>query len=75
MSWRRSCPGSMRCCSGCPRACSRAELYFTPAGLDLGGAEALSVEPAWPEDHIMVRGPYAPEHTGLPFILPALAHC
>jgi hypothetical protein len=23
----------------------------------------------------MVRGPYAPERSGLPFILPALAHC
>jgi predicted N-acetyltransferase YhbS len=58
-----------------PPSVQRAELYFTPDGLDLNGAEALSVEPAWPENHIMVRGPYAPERTGLPFILPELAHC
>jgi predicted N-acetyltransferase YhbS len=56
-----------------PAGVQRAELYFTPDALD--GAEVLSVEPAWPEDHVMVRGPYAPERSGLPFILPALAHC
>ncbi len=56
-----------------PAGVQRAELYFTPDALD--AAEVLSVEPAWPEDHVMVRGPYAPERTALPFILPALAHC
>jgi predicted N-acetyltransferase YhbS len=58
-----------------PASAQRAELYFTPDGLDPGDAGVLAVEPAWPEDNVMVRGPYAPERTGLPFILPALAHC
>lgn len=57
-----------------PAGVQRAELYFTPDALDLGGAE-LSAQPAWPGEHVMVRGPYPPERTGLPFILPALAHC
>lgn len=57
-----------------PAGVQRAELYFTPDALDLGRAE-LSAQPAWPGDHVMVSGPYPPERTGLPFILPALAHC
>lgn len=51
---------------------TRARLYFTP---DRFAVKPLAVEPAWPDDFVMVRGPYPPEERGDPFVLPPLAHC
>ncbi|MEQ9325477.1 MAG: GNAT family N-acetyltransferase [Polyangiaceae bacterium] len=50
----------------------RARLCFTPDRFDV---VPLAVEPAWPEDSVMARGPYPPEEHGAPFVLPPLAHC
>lgn len=51
---------------------NRARLSFTPDRFDV---EPLAVVPAWPDDSVMVRGPYPPEVRDEPFVLPPLAHC
>jgi GNAT superfamily N-acetyltransferase len=49
---------------------SEVELYFTPDRFEVSLVEE---EPAYPGEHLMVRGAYPPSRTA--FVLPPLAHC
>jgi GNAT superfamily N-acetyltransferase len=51
-----------------PHAC--VDLFFTPDRFDV---KILAEREAYPDDNIMVRGPYPVE--GRPVVLPLLAHC
>jgi hypothetical protein len=53
-----------------PQGHPTARLLFTP---DRFTPDVVATEPAWPDFHVMARGPYMDGDA--PYVLPELAHC